>query len=106
SVHGQLLTELRAHAARGDAVTAEWCQCLETLVEPWLTLQTLADTEPATVQDLAARSQQIAEQIGLCGGRGMAGFAITLIALSLWGLPLGAFASLQWSGGKLSWHAP
>jgi eukaryotic-like serine/threonine-protein kinase len=80
-LHCRLMASIR-EADRRQGATAEW-QRLESLVVPWLTLETLTTTDIATLADLHRRCQTIAWSLGLThrpwSGRSWATLAATLL---------------------------
>jgi serine/threonine protein kinase len=63
AVHSQLTAWVRAEAGRQGTASA-W-RGLETLVTPWLTLETLASTDRATLVDMHQRCHGIGRRLGL-----------------------------------------
>jgi eukaryotic-like serine/threonine-protein kinase len=104
SLHAALLAALRIGAA-GDA--SQQSQCLERLVEPWVSLQILAATDPLTLRDLMVRSTRIACELGACPvpaaalPRWLAGVLLLMLVLAV-----GGISSLHLTGGRVTWHTP
>jgi eukaryotic-like serine/threonine-protein kinase len=106
TLHASLLRALRA-GAQGDASRHDHCQRLESLVEPWVSLQILAATDPATLRDLMVRSRRIAHALGACAAPVVAVPRwLTFALLTMLALAVGAISSLQLAGGRVTWHAP
>jgi serine/threonine protein kinase len=106
TLHASLLRALRA-GAPGDTLRHDHCQRLQSLVEPWVSLQILAATDPATLRDLMVRSRRIARELGACVAPVVAAprwLAFALLALVVFAV--GSISSLQFAGGRVTWHAP
>jgi hypothetical protein len=101
TLHGRLLAELRSPT---DAERSEPRRRLESLVEPWVTLQTLGVIDRQKLRDLVNRASLLADALSLRAPPGAVPLLTFAGLLLLVAVPLGGFASLQF--GRLNWHPP
>src|SRR5207248_3279962 len=107
AVHTQLVQGARA-AAKLDlhGAGAAW-QRLESLLSPWLSLQTLSATDAETLKSVHQRCLACARSLGLSSGSG-SGWAWLLFA-AVFLLVVGAGTLLLSGGvslGSISWPSP
>lgn len=103
TLHAKLLHGLRDHAG---PVPCDECRRLISLVEPWLNLPTLAETDGVMLRDLLTRSGSLAHAVGLADAAGALPWWLLPAVLALLMVPLAAIASMQLSAGRLAWQAP
>ncbi len=83
-----LLEECRAHVERGNAAQRPEFQRITDIVQPWLTLDTLAKIDAATLASLLARCRQIDAKLGIATKQTSSGvlvvFAVMIAAGLTW----------------------
>jgi serine/threonine-protein kinase len=105
SIHRLLLRELRAHALAQESRRDVCCR-LESLVEPWVTVQTLHSTDIATLREITGRAGTLARELGLGTPAVRVPWSVIILLIVLLVLPVSAISSLQLSAGHVSWHLP
>jgi hypothetical protein len=73
----------QAEAAEGPQRAA--CQHLEAIAEPWVTPESLAAPDRATLVSLLQRCRQVEQELGVGGGLNLWGWAALLTALAVAG---------------------
>lgn len=104
-LHADLLAAVRAYAACDADPQVDDYGELEAIIEPWVSLQILARTEPATLQNLVGRCRRAAQPLGLpCGKSQLAASAVPMVVMAL--LAAACFFLLRSPAVAGALHAP